>query len=250
MRILRDVSEAEVVAQFLRYEFYHEEFHRDREQFEAMVLNPDLNNAEEIAMRRTLLLRRRRNVWLELPADTQWIEAQIEPEDLPRMRVFTRGHFARMTGNNHHLLDFVERVRTHEISPFAYQHLAKVQSLRYRLRDSSEVSTVFLVGLDEHSPTTILEGNNRLMAVLLDSFELWQSRFRFFVGLSPRMGGYVFYECNRANLVPYAFRALKRKILGTSGSLSFRQTGQDVFLQNRAHTVPNGDNTYQPGLPK
>jgi hypothetical protein len=220
MKIVRSIREQEVIAHFLRYEFYHEEFHRDREQFEPVVMNPDLNDPEQVALRRALLLRRRSNVWLELPPDTRWVEVEIEREDLPKMKVFTRGHWAKMTGNNHHVLDFVERVRAGRISNFAYRHLTKVQSVRYRLRDSTEVSTVFLLGVDEHSPTTILEGNNRLTAVLLDSFDLWRTRFRFFVALSPQMAGCVFYDCSWANFVPYAFRNLKRRIFRNTGGLT------------------------------
>jgi hypothetical protein len=219
MRIVRSVREEEVIAQFLRYEFYHEEFHRDREQFESPVMNPNLNNAEEAALRRALLLRRRSNVWLELPPDACWFEVEIEREDLPKVRVFTRGHWAKMAGKNPHVLDFVERVRTRRISNFAYRHLTKVQSVRYRLRESPEVSTVFLLGVDEHSPTTILEGNNRLTAALLDSFDLCKSRFRFLVALSPQMTRCVFYECSWANFMPYSLRALKRRILRAFGGV-------------------------------
>ena len=38
MKKLRRVTEAEVIAEFLKNEFYQEEFHQDREQFEHLVL--------------------------------------------------------------------------------------------------------------------------------------------------------------------------------------------------------------------
>jgi hypothetical protein len=37
MKLLRHVTEAEVIAEFLKNEFYQEEFHHDREQFEQLV---------------------------------------------------------------------------------------------------------------------------------------------------------------------------------------------------------------------
>ena len=37
MKRLRRVTESEVIAEFLKNEFYQEEFHRDREQFEHLV---------------------------------------------------------------------------------------------------------------------------------------------------------------------------------------------------------------------
>ncbi len=42
MKKLRRVTEAEVISEFLRNEFYQEEFHHDREQFEHLVLDADL----------------------------------------------------------------------------------------------------------------------------------------------------------------------------------------------------------------
>ena len=39
MKKIRRVTEAEVVAEFLRNEFYQEEFHRDRRHFESLVLD-------------------------------------------------------------------------------------------------------------------------------------------------------------------------------------------------------------------
>ena len=44
MKKLRRVTEAEVIAEFLKNEFYQEEFHQDREQFEELVLAAQIND--------------------------------------------------------------------------------------------------------------------------------------------------------------------------------------------------------------
>ena len=49
MKNLRRSTEAEVIAEFLKNEFYHEEFHADRESFERLVLEADLANKDENA---------------------------------------------------------------------------------------------------------------------------------------------------------------------------------------------------------
>src|SRR4051794_35096627 len=67
MKKLRRVTESEVIAEFLKNEFYQEEFHRDRDQFEGLVLEADISNDEENMLRRTLLFRRRGHMWRELP---------------------------------------------------------------------------------------------------------------------------------------------------------------------------------------
>ena len=98
MNRLRRVTEAEVIAEFLKNEFYQEEFHQDREQFEDLVLAAQITDEPGNASRWALLFRRRGHMWRgELPADNpQWWEVQIEPQDLERVRVFPRAQWRRV----------------------------------------------------------------------------------------------------------------------------------------------------------
>ena len=80
MKRLRRVEEPEVIAEFLKNEFYQGEFHEDREQFEKLVLEADITNDVENALRRALLFRRRGHMWRELPADTQWWQVEFEDQ--------------------------------------------------------------------------------------------------------------------------------------------------------------------------
>ena len=59
MKKLRRITDAEVIAEFLKAEFYHSEYENDRHKFEAFVYNPDLTDETENAIRRALLFRRR-----------------------------------------------------------------------------------------------------------------------------------------------------------------------------------------------
>jgi len=72
MKRLCQLDEAEVIAGFLRNEFYEPDFDRDRAQFDLLVTHPDLRDAQQNALRRALLFRRRGHMWRELPPDTQW----------------------------------------------------------------------------------------------------------------------------------------------------------------------------------
>ncbi len=176
MKKLRRVSEAEVMAEFLKNEFYEEEFHNHREQFERVVMDPDLHNETENALRRALLFRRRGHMWRELPADTTWWE--VEAPDVARMRVFPRANW-------------------------------RIQSLSYALRNQQDRSTVILVGIDEQQPVTIIEGNHRLSAALLVSPALLSSRFRYFCGFSPRMDKFCWHHSNLSNVWHYVKNRLK-----------------------------------------
>src|SRR5579864_9512163 len=100
MNKLRRVTEAEVVAEFLKNEFYEPEFHRDRKRFERLVVEADLTNETENALRLALLFRRRAILWRELPSDIQWWEIQLESADVSKIRVFPRAQWRRLASGS------------------------------------------------------------------------------------------------------------------------------------------------------
>ncbi len=209
MKKLRSVTEAEVIAEFLKNEFYHEEFHRDRDRFERLVMSADTDNEAENALRRALLFRRRGHMWRELPADTQWWEVAIEPQDLEKLRVFPRAQWRKVADRSFHLTDIVNRIRTEKFTGGTAEFISKVQSLSYQLRHHPDNSSVLLIGIDENSPLTILEGNHRLTAALLASPTVLEARFRVLCGLSPRMAESCWYQTNLSNLWRYAKNRLR-----------------------------------------
>jgi len=204
MKRLRRVTEAEVIAEFLKNEFYQEEFHQDREQFEHLVLDADISDEAANALRRALLFRRRGHMWRELPADTQWCEVKIEPQDLERVRVFPRAQWRRVANGSFLLKDIVRRIRTRPFRGKTRDFIAKVQALSYHLRTHDDNSAVLLIGIDDQSPVTVLEGNHRLTAALLASPEVLQNRFRIFCGSSPAMWQSCWYQTSVPNLWRYA----------------------------------------------
>ena len=203
MKRVRRVNEPEVIAEFLKNEFYHGEFHEDREQFERLVLKADISNAGENALRRALLFRRRGHMWRELPADTQWWQVEFDPDDLQLIRVFPRAQWRRISNGSFQLTDIVERIRKVRFAGKTRDFISKVQSLSYRLRQDKDVSSVLLIGIDEKKPLTILEGNHRLTAALLTGPELLHTNFQVLCGFSPNMGAACWYETNFANLWRY-----------------------------------------------
>ena len=109
MKRLHPVSEVEVISEFLKNEFYQENFHHDRDRFERVVMHADLNDERENALRRALLFRRRGHMWRELPANTAWWHVQIEPEDLHKIRVFPRAQWRKVAAESFLLADIAER---------------------------------------------------------------------------------------------------------------------------------------------
>ncbi len=203
MKRLRKIAEAEVIAEFLRNEFYQEDFHYDREKYEKIVLEPNLDDRLENAVRRALLFRRRGHMWRELPDDTEWWMVQLEPEDVSRIRVFPRAQWRKIARGSYQLGEIVERIRSNHFSNGVRRFVSKIQSLSYRLRRENDDSSVLLIGIDERQPLTILEGNHRAVAALLASPDVLLAQFRVLCGLSARMHESCWYETNLATLWRY-----------------------------------------------
>lgn len=209
MKNLRRSTEAEVIAEFLKNEFYQEEFQPDRESYERLVLEADLASQDENDLRRALLFRRRGHMWREVPSDTQWWEVELEPDDLSFIRVFPRAQWRKIADDDFLLRHIVNRIRNVRFSGGTRDFIARVQALSYRLRTEHDRSAVLLIGTDEQHPLTILEGNHRLTAAVLAGQNMLGQQFRVFCGFSPHMSQSCWYETNLPNLWRYARNRLR-----------------------------------------
>jgi len=247
MKKLARVTEPEVIADFLRGEFYHPEYDRDRNHFESLVHAPQLNDETENALRRALLFRRRATMWRELPADTQWWEVELAPEDLDRIHIFPRAQWRSLAQGNyqaHHVAELIQRklVPNKPLDPNKPNDLAaKILALCTLMRRESQRSTILLIGLDEDSPATVLEGNHRFVASLLLPRELMLRRLRVVCGFSPGMDHCCWYKTSLPNL----FRYLKNRIKHLGG----REVETRLWLQRAAQTHRVEDFARTAGLP-
>jgi O-antigen/teichoic acid export membrane protein len=87
IRLIRRVAEDEVIAEFLKSDFHRHEFNEYKSSFGELVLNPNLDDADENAKRRALLFIRHLALWKELPLDTEWYEVEVEEPDLSTIRI-------------------------------------------------------------------------------------------------------------------------------------------------------------------
>jgi O-antigen/teichoic acid export membrane protein len=213
IRIIRRVSEDEVVAEFLKSDFENVAFEDYQESLRELVMNPHLEDAGENAKRRALLFIRHLPLWRELPRGTEWFEVEIRPADLGQIRVFPRAMWRKLARGNFALTEVAERIRAyrgHDIAVTAF--LSKIAALRDWLgRDAKAPGAVLLIGLNESEPLTVLDGNHRLVAATLTSAAAMQ-KLRFLCGLSPKMTECCWYETNLATLCRYGANRLTNLI--------------------------------------
>jgi O-antigen/teichoic acid export membrane protein len=212
IRLLRRVPEDQVIAEFLKNDFQDPEFAYYQVSMGTLVSEPDLNNADDNAKRRALFFIRHGALWRELPRGTQWFEAELQPVDLHRIRVFPRAHWRKLARGDFAITEVAERIATgsgHGAVEEAF--LAKIQDMSASLKQEADVGAVLLIGLTQKGPFTILDGNHRLVAATITS-PACVPRFRFFCGLSPRMTSCCWYRTNAATLIHYGANLLRHLV--------------------------------------
>jgi O-antigen/teichoic acid export membrane protein len=210
LRLRRELTEEEVIAEFLRGEFHHPEFDDYREQFHRLVTQPNLGSSRENALRQALLFLRRGAMWRELPQDTQWFEVEMTPADLSRVRFFPRAQWRKVAQKSFYLTDVVERIRVRVASSSQDDFLGKLRRLS-SVEGNLISPTVLLIGVDGTGPLTILDGNHRMAAAMLGPSAAVHNRFRFVCGFSPEMTRCCWYATNVNTLLRY-FKNLVRYV--------------------------------------
>jgi len=209
VRLRRRASEPEVIAEFLKNDFDSPKFAQYRYTLEKLVTDPDIEDDEQNSVRRALFNVRHGQLWRELPSDTQWFEAEIRANDLDRLQVFPRAQWRKLARGDYGLPQVAQRVldeRYRKRTTEAF--LGKIDDLRAHLRQDFNGSAVLLIGVRESGPFTILDGNHRMVAVMLTSHDSLK-RFRFFCGLSPRMARCCWHRTNVMTLVHYGTNMIR-----------------------------------------
>ena len=220
IRLIRRVSEDEVIAEFLKTDFTDSAFVEYHETLRGLVTTPHLDDPRENARRRALLFIRHFALWRELPAGTEWFEVEIRTADLAQIRVFPRAQWRKLARGDFNITRIAERLRrfrSHSVSEAAF--LSKIAALCDGLRQDVDPGAVLLIGLNESEPFTVLDGNHRLVAAILKSPET-VLRFRFLCGLSPRMTECCWYRTNVATLFRYGTNLLTHVVHDPAAELA------------------------------
>ncbi len=207
IRLLRRVTEDEVIADFLKSEFDRPLFRDYHTILRNIVDNPNFEDASENAKRRALLFIRHFSLWKELPPETEWFEVEIKEADLDRIRVFPRAQWPTLAPKTLSIIDVADRMRSR--GGDAGQFQAKIANIGARLQQAEDnLGSVVLIGVNENEPLTILDGNHRLVASMLTTPPRTQ-RLRFLCGFSPRMTECCWYATNLGTLYRYGKNILR-----------------------------------------
>jgi O-antigen/teichoic acid export membrane protein len=218
-RIIRSVSEDEVIAEFLKSDFNSPAFREYQESLREIVSTPDLDNAGDNAKRRALLFIRHLALWKEIPAGTDWYEMEVSEADLGQIRAFPRAQWRKLAKGNFSITEIAQAMRTrqHKVdAPF----LSKIAAIGEQLlQEDHGFSAVILIGLNESEPLTVLDGNHRVVAAMLTAPGSVK-KLRFLCGLSPRMTECCWYNTSPLTLFRYGRNTLARVIRNPEAELA------------------------------
>jgi O-antigen/teichoic acid export membrane protein len=209
LSIVRSLHEHEVIAEFLRSEFHHPEFAEYRQEFGHLVRNLDLKSPRENALRRALLFLRRGAMWRELPEDTRWFQVELRRSDLNRVRFFPRAQWRRVAEGSFYMTDMIECLRMKWEEAPDDEFFRKLDRITNSVQDSLVNPTVLLIGVDDRSPLTILDGNHRMAAAMLAQPPAELESFQFICGLSAAMTRCCWYRTNVNTLSRYLTNLLR-----------------------------------------
>jgi len=211
LRLIRRVSEDEVIAEFLKNDFHNPEFEEYQKSLASLVNRPDFGDAGDNLRRRALLFIRHGTLWRELPKDTEWFELEVRAADMSRIRVFPRAQWRKLARGNFAMTEVLRSFESGQRNSLERNFLSKIWYISDWLCRDTDPGTVLLIGVNETSPLTILDGNHRLVATLLNVPEAMH-KLRFLCGLSPNMARCCWYETNVATLSRYAANLLRHVV--------------------------------------
>ena len=203
MKKLRRITEAEVIAEFLKAEFFYPEYSAYRKRFAGIVSQPDFSDELENRLRRGLLFRRRGAMWNELPEDRQWWEVELEAGDVERVRVFPRAHWRKLALGNFSAPHVAESARRRMEGPGSDRFADKMAAICAGMQAGAPMGLVIFIGVDEQRPITLLEGNHRFIASLLTSASGSIAGRHVIGGFSPNMERCCWYKTNFQTLLRY-----------------------------------------------
>lgn len=219
VRLIRRISEDEVIAEFLKSEFHRHEFRDYHQSLGDIVSRPNIEDADENAKRRALLFLRHRALWKEIPAGTEWYEMEVSPSDLTQIRVFPRAQWRRLGRGNFSLTEIAHGMRTRQ-HVVDSSFVGKIAAIRKRLAEAEGgLGAVILIGMNENEPLTVLDGNHRLVSALLESPDNL-NRLRFICGLSTRMSECCWYNTTFMTLLRYARNVLAHAVRDPEAELA------------------------------
>jgi hypothetical protein len=178
MRHLEAITEHEMAAHFLQTEIRSVRFEEKilallrRDGIDRRVIDePDLGSEAENDYRSRLLgewrgYKRGEGIFMYVPNDTAWHRYALGREELARVRYINYDYWTELSGGSRLVIDAAPRIRA-GIEVFGKYSTEWALGMAREVERGARFPELILVGTDEASELTVLEGHARLTAYCL-----------------------------------------------------------------------------------
>jgi len=177
MRKIRDISEDEMIAVYLQTEFNSVRFcqtieaYLRRERIDPHVIQvPDWQNAQENALRRTILgayrgYGRNEDYFIGFPADVRWERVALTRQELEQVRYIEYDYWVELAGGTRMAVDGAKNARAGKVV-FGVSSDGLVY-MADELRRGAQFPPLILVVKDVDAYRVVMEEHVRLTAYLI-----------------------------------------------------------------------------------
>ena len=201
MKAIRNITEDEMIAVFLRGEFASERFggaiHEQLahlEQPDTVATHPDITDAAQNKIRRDILSAargygQRTEVFGGFPRDVEWLEVELTKAELARVKYIDYSYWTELMGGSRLPKDAAAAIEAGTeifgVSNDGFKRAARA------VREGKQFPTMILAG-ETTDNLVALEGHLRLTAYAL-AWDNVPETMKVIVGVSPHMGEWGLY---------------------------------------------------------
>jgi len=187
MKLIKEVPFAAVVQAWLKAEWQRDTFFDPIRSYipQSLIDDEDFSNQQNNDLRYWLLRTTRFPILLPLPQDVIWYSAAYEIADVSRTFIVPSSDWGPVSGNRYQPVAVLPNLKGND------PHVVKIMDIKANL--ASIDRRLILVASDIKSVLTIIEGNNRSVAILADANENGAQDpliDEVFIGVSPSMRTY------------------------------------------------------------
>jgi hypothetical protein len=202
MKVITDISENEVVAEFLRAEINSK---RWRDKIKEILNNynsdrniidsPNLNDNRENEIRKNVLgefrgFGRNTSIFTNFPNNIKWVKSLLNKEDLEKAKYIDYSYWLELSKGTRLVKDGAAGVKE-GLTPFDVAN-DNYFGVHEAIKEGKKLPYMIFVAKNENDALVVLEGHTRLTAYFLDPL-LIPSELEAIVGFSEELPSWVLY---------------------------------------------------------
>lgn len=200
MKIISQVQEDEVIAEFLFAEinsdrFNEEILHALGDHDLNLLIKPNLNDQAENQIRRDILgqtrgFGRNTDLFENFPTEVKWYRALFGRQDLNKVMYINYSYWNELSSNTRLPLQASKNIMNH-IEVFGISNEGFLD-INLALKNGKVFPRLIFVSMNENSRVVVLEGHARLTAFYLDK-DYIPDELEVFIGLSDKFSVWDLY---------------------------------------------------------